>query len=321
MKIVFRATSDHLARCLCYAHAIRDLEGSSEILMITSGSPPLRESGIAQKDIGNQSMRSWDLEYTEEAVQDGADIIILDNRPDEEFQKAMKKKAKMLVVIDDEPNCQKYHCDAIVNPNVHAHTLHYPAETELLLGTEFYPLPQEFDPFQDFQKETEERCRKISVHLGWDKKGLAPAAIRALKQSREHFLATLLLPNGFERGESIAREIGLDERFMVAGADPKRLSAADLAIASPETLHELIFFRIPCALADPQSAPLLSDYSSKAGICLPLAEVEAGFPLLRNLIENPQERKRMSLRMTDIIDGMGRFRLGEELLRIYTDKF
>jgi spore coat polysaccharide biosynthesis predicted glycosyltransferase SpsG len=286
--------------------------------MITSGSPQFSLPGIKQIDIGNQNILSWDLEYTENAVPDPVDIIILDNRPDEKFQKSMKRKAQMVVVVDDEPKYQQYFADAIVNPNVHAHTLDYSCgkDTELLLGTEFYPLGSAFDEFQDFAKEIEERCRKVSVYLGEDRRNVAKDAIRILKQSREHFLVSVSLPNDSEKGEAVASEIGLDERFMVADMDPRRQSAADIAICSSATLHEFIFFRVPAVLADPAACPLLSDYCSKSGICLPLSAEP-----LERLMGDYEERKRMSGRMLDLIDGLGRFRFAEELLRIYEAKF
>jgi len=323
MHIVFRASSGHLSRSLAYAEGMRETDPSSEITIITSGSPQFSLPGIRQIDIGTQNLPSWDLEYTENAIPEEADIILLDNCPDEKFQKAIKNKTRMVVVVDDEPKYQQYSADAIANPNIHAHTIDYQAskDTELLLGTEFCPLGSAFDEFQDFAKEPQERCRKISIHLGQDRKNLSIQAIRLLKQSRENFLATVSLAKDSEKGESVAKEIGLDERFIVTDQDPRRLSCADLAIASAETLHEFIFFRIPPVLADPAGSPLLSDYSSRAGISLPLDLGQANFKGLHSLMENHDERKRMSGRMTDIVDGLGRFRFAEELLRIYEDKF
>ncbi|HSB47808.1 MAG TPA: hypothetical protein VLD37_07390 [Candidatus Bilamarchaeum sp.] len=323
MKIVFRASREHLARSLAYMDGLRESEPSAEIALITSGSPKLGIEGVSQTDIGSQSTQSWDLEFTEEALGDGADILLLDNRPDEKAQKALKKKARMLVIVDDEPSCARYHADVIVNPNIHAHTIDYPApkETETLLGTEFYPLPGPFDAFQDFQRETGERCRKIAIHPGGDESGLAAKALRALKASKMHFLATILLPENFAHGDNIAREIGLDERFIVADRDPRRLMDADLGIASPETIHELIFFRIPSCLYGAQGAPLLSDYASRSGLSLPLPDAGSSLSLIEGLMENAEERKRMSARMTDLVDGLGRFRLAEDILRIHTQKF
>jgi spore coat polysaccharide biosynthesis predicted glycosyltransferase SpsG len=314
MRIVLRASNDTLPRIIGLAEGIRDTDPSSEILLITSGSRAVSIPGIRQADIGTQNTLSWDLEYTENAIPEPVDIIVLDNRPDEKYQKAMKKKARMLVVIDDEPNCRQYFADAIVNPNVHAHTLDYRGakDTELLLGTEFYPLGSAFDEFQDFAKETEARCRKISVCLGEDRRSAAMDAIRILKKSGAHFLAGVSLPLDEEKGEKLASEIGLDERFIVADPDPRRQSASDLAICSLQTLHEFIFFRVPALLSDPSASPLLSDYCSKAGICFPLCEES----LLR-LMNDPEERRRVSGRMADLVDGLGRFRLAEELLAIH----
>ena len=317
MKISIRAGPDQLSRSLALAQALAELEPSSEITLLTSGCPETREGGIRQLNIGAAGLPpAWDLDATEEAIE-RADILVLDNAPDEKFQKALRRKAGLLVVVEDHPHGGAYAADCIVNPNVNAHIFEYAGSgAETLLGTEFFALPRAFDEFQDFRPEVPEKCRKIALHLGQDRKGASVSLVRKLKKARGGFIATICILPDSPNGQALASEIGLDSRFIVAGADPRRMAQAEVAVGSESTFNELLLFRVPTLL--PPGSPL-SDYAAKAGMCAILSEDRPEDDIL-SLMADKGPRERMSARMSELGDGLGRYRLAEELLKMHGGK-
>lgn len=315
MRIAIRAGPEKATRSAALAQGMAETEPSAEILLLTSGCPELGIDGVKQVELGESGFSSWDMEATEGAF-DKADIVVLDNAADEKFQHAIRPKAGLMVVVEDEPIRGKYSADCVVNPNVNAHLFDYSnAGAELLLGAEFFALGREFDPFQDAGRETPERCRKIAVHLGADRDGACLGIIKTLKALEERCVFTLCLPKGYRHGEALASEIGLDGRFIVADQGPRRLAQADVAICSRHTLNELLFFRLPFLVP---SGGALSEYAAKSELGLVLEG--QGESQIRSLIEDMPRRERMSARMSDMVDGLGRYRLSEEIFRIYSER-
>jgi len=363
-RIAFRVSanqaigSGHLHRCLTLASGFKEVEPSSEIFFLTSSSSDYADKitgagfGFVNVDIGAVGWIDQDLEETLAAIeQNKIDMLIIDSyATDEKYLKALKAKA-FLVAIDDFMHLKHYSAHAIVNPNVYSHLLQYSCDdgTELLLGTEFAQLRQEFEEYQDIRRENPERIRRILVTFGGsDPKGASVTAVRALKSLADAFTATVVVGRCFRKGEELAREIGLDDRFMVLRDVPdmsKKMAMADLAIASPSTtFYELLFFRLPSILiTQADNQVMIADYAGKMGLAMSLgymgydkgADADAGAgkvaggdggdsgklaAVIKQLMADKPERDRMSARMSDLVDGLGRFRLATELLRIYQER-
>jgi spore coat polysaccharide biosynthesis predicted glycosyltransferase SpsG len=236
---------------------------------------------------------------------------------DEDFLKALHAKTK-LVVFDDSMHLKSYRAHAIINPGLHAHLLEYPADGHagLFLGTEFAPLPPEFDGFQDFRCSNPGRARHILAYFrGRDR---CVEAVRLLKSVAGQFSATLISTD-LSRGEELAQEIGIDPRFVVLreGGIGRRLSSCDLALTGPESLCEPALFALPTALIG--ESPV-SDYAAKNGLALslgPADSLDGGCAVqLEALLSDKPARDRMSARLSELVDGLGRFRLAEGLLGV-----
>jgi hypothetical protein len=88
-------------------------------------------------------------------------------------------------------------------------------------------------------------------------------------------------------------------------------------ITGPETLCEPALFSLPVALIG--ESPV-SDYAAKNGLALSLG-AETGLDAqsaesLEALLSDKAARDRMSARLGGLVDGLGRFRLADELLRM-----
>lgn len=329
MKIAFRVDAGQeggswrLSRCLALASGLKESEPSAEISFFSRAPGRAQEiaaAGFSHVPFSDLAMPSWDAEATAEKAEElGVGLIVLD-RPsaDEDFLEALQAKSA-LAVFDDSARLGSYSAHAVINPGPHAHLLDYAAgeQTELFLGTEFAPLAPEFDPFQDFRCSNPPRARHILVYFRGCDYGVE--AVRLLKAVPGQFSATVLSADA-ARGEELAKEIGLDSRFQVLhGHDSisRRLSSCDVALTGPECFCEPAFFSLPTVLVG--ESPV-SDYAARNGLALSLGAASGldreGAAALGRFISDRESRDRMSARLGELVDGMGRFRLAEGLLKL-----
>jgi spore coat polysaccharide biosynthesis predicted glycosyltransferase SpsG len=320
-----------LRRSLALAAGLRDTDPSSEITFLLSGhkscAQAVGRSGFPCRYMGPGGITYWDQEASGDALKGtGASILVVDEHGiDEGYIKAMGEEA-FLVVMDDFVHLRRYDAHVLVNPNINAHLIDYQCAegTELLLGTEFTPLPPEFDQYQEMGRVNPERARRIFVD-GQGKSALP--AVRALRCIEDRFHAEVLVGPDFQQGEELAREIGLDQRFVVISDDcgrAKRMSAADMALTSPCTaFHELMLGGMPCALiSESAGEAVLAEYASRNNFAVSLGDAsgldaQQSAQILQRLMHDKAARDRMSARTAELVDGMGRFRLADELLKIY----
>jgi spore coat polysaccharide biosynthesis predicted glycosyltransferase SpsG len=339
MKIAFRIDSDphhspsRLCRALALSSGIKDTDPSCEITFLLTGPQPcediVKAEGHACRHFGISSMPAWNVEVTGNALEElKSDLLIVDDYGiDERYLREMRSKA-FLVVVDDCMQLKSYSANGIVNPNPNAHTLQYRSDGgELFLGTEFTPIPKEFDDYQDCPRENPERVKRIIVSFpGADRSGATLEAVRALKSLKSKFIADIYVGKEFERGEDLASETGLDDRFIFMNDGPgkaRRMAAADFAITAPDiTFHELMMLRIPTAIIADKGIPeqpILGEYAGMNGFALYLGEAgelgDAG-KTMGDFLANQEGRQRMSVRVGELVDGLGRFRLADEILRL-----
>lgn len=324
-RIAFRvdaASAWQLRRCLALASGLKESEPSCRITFLSHArdASAITSSGWDYVPFGELSLPSWDLEATLEKVDEfGIDLLVVDRHTaDEEFLRSLSGKVKTLAVFGDSLRLKSYAAHAVMDPNIHAHLLEYHCDGALLLGTEFALLPAEFDQFQDARCANPEKVRRILVYPG--AKDYSLEAVRLLKSVRGQFSAAII--TGPEaRGEELAREIGIDPRFDVLrddGSIAKRLASCDFVVTGPETFCEPALFALPTALIGESPA---SDYAARNGIALSLGAADAmdaqSVKYLQALLSDKEARDRMSARLGELVDGLGRFRLADELLKLY----
>lgn len=317
---------------LSLASGLKETDPQTSLAFLTSGPPEcealVKAEGFPCRHLGLSSMPSWNLEATEAALEgSGAGMLIVDDIGiDSRFLARMRSKA-FLIVMEDGVRLGNYHANGIVNPNPNAHTLKYATDGgELLLGTEFSPIGKEFDIYQDSEKRIPERARRVLISFpGADRGAATLSAVRMLKSLKEPFIADVFVGKEFQHGEALAGETGLDDRFifMNEGAGKaRRMADADLAICPPDiTFHELMMLKVPCALISSQDCPdqaNIAGHAAQNGFALYLGEAGSvdQAKALQDLLGDMDARERMSARTGELVDGLGRFRLAEELLRI-----
>jgi spore coat polysaccharide biosynthesis predicted glycosyltransferase SpsG len=328
-RIAFRVDAGsgswQLRRCLALASGLKESEPSCRITFLSHArdASAITAAGYDYIPFGDMNLPSWDLEATAEKVDElGIDMLVVDRHAiDSNYLNSLKEKVRVLAFFDDSLRLESYPVHAVINPNVHAHLLEYPCdrETSLFLGTEFAMLPSEFDQFQDVRCANPDIVRRILIYPG--ARDYAVEAVRLLKSIRGQFSVSIITGPEAERGEELAREIGIDSRFDVLRSDgsiAKRLASCDFVITGPETLCEPALFALPVALIGDFPA---SDYAAKNGIALSLGAADSldaqSASALQALLSDKAGRDRMSARLGELVDGLGRFRLADELLSIY----
>jgi spore coat polysaccharide biosynthesis predicted glycosyltransferase SpsG len=342
MIIAFRVdTNPHrspsrLRRSLALASGFRETLPEAEITFLLSGPESsideVKAQGYGCRHLGQSSMPSWNAEATAEALDElKADALVVDDEGiDERYLREMRQKA-FVFAFDDSNALQNFQSNALINPNIDAHMREYKSEGPLFLGTEFSPIGREFDEFQDAHNEQPQKARRIFVHFpGSDRKGATLDAVRMLKAVKESFIADVFVGRDFSRGEELAGEIGLDDRFVFMNegpARPRRMSDSDLAIVPPDTtFHEMMMLGVPCCLISQPECPgqdAIAEYAGMQGFALYLGQSgaigggDSERPrILSAMISDLEGRKRMALRSGGLVDGLGRFRLATELLRV-----
>jgi spore coat polysaccharide biosynthesis predicted glycosyltransferase SpsG len=321
MRVAFRAGLGRrrMRRCLALASAMKEAEPASDIVFVTHAGQEAEalEAGFGTLDIGVAG--AWEAEEAAEALgKDPPDLAVLDKGDaDESYLSALRRVAP-LAVFDEKAMLRRYDADAIVNPSLNAHLAAYPpgTEAELLLGTEFIPLPPSLDAYAEQARQNPESARKVLVCLsGRD----VLRAVEALKALDGNFSATISLEPGFGYGEQLASEIGLDPRFItLTEPDPsRRFASSDLAIAGPELLAEILFFSLPAILVGGE-ADAQAEYAARSGMAryLPAFGAQSLSREAEALMGDAGARGRMSARMEGLVDGLGRYRLAAELKRI-----
>ena len=332
-KIAFRVDCTdirRLSRCISLAQAILEEEPSCKAVFLSSpakiGEEMLRSAGM--EIVHTQGFGAWELEATmEELDKAPADMVVVDlAHADEAYLSKLHERA-CVAVFDGLASLKGYDCDAVINPRVDAHMVGYPEKcgAELLLGTDFAILPASLDEYQEEERGSPERAKKVLICFGDDHRGMTIPAVRSLRSMPEGFTAMVANGPGFSKGEALAAEIGLDPRFMtVQDPEPsRRFHWADISISDPTYLPEILFFAMPSILLS-SSEDAEAAYAARSG----MAQSMPGYPpdarsiarAASAMMSDREMRSRMSGRMAELVDGLGRYRLASELLRILRER-
>ena len=329
--IVLRADSSpgvgggHLLRCLALSQACASLAIPCTLLTERASLEKATFESGAIDLIGIDTAPSVMADIRETiaiARQRDATWIVLDGYEfGAEAYRAVRESGLRLLVIDDNGSTAHFACDAVVNPNVHAHERLYAsrdAETVLLLGPAYALLRPEFRRWRSWTREDRPEARCVLVTLG---AGASTDALRRLVQQ----LQDSALPAMKIRvvvgpfSDAVAGSLANDDphhsdvEWLRSPSDmPALMAWADIAVASAGgTAQELAFMGVPAVLlvvADNQSA--LAAALDAAGVATSLATqglIAAG-PLadsVRNLLMDGARRREMSRCGRALFDGAG----------------
>jgi len=321
-----------LERCLAIASGIRESRPGCAITFLAEegGAARARAGGFEAIEAAHSGIASEDLESAAlSAMEKGAGMLIFDMETlDENALRSIRERIEGLVVVEDRPRLPSYPVKAIVDPHIdaHMHEWRTDADTALLLGSEFAPLPPEFDQHMDGAEEGDGRARRMLVHFeGSDFRGALLKCAKALMALPNHFRCTLLTGPDYQHGKELAGLVGLDQRFMVmseSGSLQRRLSSSDILIVSPRHLSEALFLRKPAILLSEKDWHVpIAQYASRMGMAhdsgpaedADEADIRAKASLL---LDDQGERERLRKRGDELVDGLGRFRIADELLSL-----
>lgn len=245
---------------------------------------------------------------------------------DASYQKAVKRAGLPLVVMDD--LAEEHSCaDLLLNPNIYARQDLYSTEayTQLLLGPHYALLREQFLLRRDHRRSIPERARHILVTLGGsDPNNQTLKVVRAIRMLSEEIRTLVVVGPTYPHGDSLVDYVNRSGGRFVLRANVECMAElmcwADVAVsAGGSTCWELACLGVPnvvMALADNQrqNGPELA----RAGISIDLGwwedvSEELIAETLRQLIEHPKTRGKMSKAGQALVDGKGVFRVAEAI--------
>ena len=243
---------------------------------------------------------------------------------DAAYQEAVSRSGSRLLVVDDLAHLPHYHADLLLNQNLAAERLVYPAgaRTGLLLGAHYVLLRPEFLARSGRRKPIAEVARKVLITLGGaDPPNASILAIRAFARlGVPDAEAKLVIGAANLRADSLRTEIErlkTNVQLLTGVTDMSQPMAwADVALgAAGSTCWEMALTGLPAAvlvLADNQLA--VAEPLAAAGVVVNLgrpAELtpEAVAESLTSLCRDRKRRQRQSVAGRRLIDGRGARRI------------
>jgi len=256
--------------------------------------------------------------------------VVLDGYQfDGEFQRELKKTGCRLMVMDDYGHAEFYHADWVLNQNLSSSKDLYANRspwTQLLLGTKYSLLREEFLKYQGFKREIPDIARKVLVTLG----GADPDNVT---QKVIQVLAGIDLKMKVVVGGSNPHLASLRQTVTVLGGAaaqielvvnpkniPELMAWADLAVAAGgSTAWELSFMGVPSIyliLAENQREISLALERLEMGLSLDACaeNLMNTLPIKIQEIKGDQKlRQTISANTSRIVDGLGAARVCEHL--------
>ncbi len=321
-----RMGTGHVMRCLALAQAWQEQGGKA--LFAAVDLPPALERrleaegmDVVRLDVSpgsdEDAARTMALAQKSRAVW----VVVDGYHFGADYQQVLKRAGLWLLFIDDYGHAGHYYADLVLNQNIHADESlyrHREPYTRLLLGTDYVLLRREFWPWRGWRREIPEVARKVLVTLGGgDPDNQTLKVIRALQRVEVAGLEAVVVVGGsnphYAELEDAIRHSPFAIRLVRNVTNmPELMAWADVAIsAGGSTCWELAFFGLPnvlLTLADNQRG--IAEMLSKVGVGLNLGWYEdvvngqVAQALLR-LVNDREQRQRMSRAGRDLIDGQG----------------
>ena len=333
MKLLIRADASiqmgtgHLMRCLALAQAVK-IQGGSAYFAIVSCPPVLLER------LENEGFKIHFLDSikpgSSEDAQETADLfqnlccqwICVDGYQfNADYQRNLKELGCRSLFLDDYGHASFYCADLILNQNISAHDRYYQhrhPKTDLLLGTRYTLLRQEFLVFRKGQRRIPNVVRNILVTLGGsDPENVTTWILDSLQSIEIPGLTITIIvgaanPHRDAIEASVMRSIYPVQLVWNAIKMSDYIADADLAIsAGGSTVWELLRLGLPSmivTLADNQVAIAQSLHEKEVSVSLgPYHTLEATqlVSAVQKMGTNLAQRQKMSAKGQGLIDGDG----------------
>ncbi|MGL4874548.1 MAG: UDP-2,4-diacetamido-2,4,6-trideoxy-beta-L-altropyranose hydrolase, partial [Clostridium sp.] len=250
------------------------------------------------------------------------DIVIVDRYDlNKEFIDELKDKNIFIIRFDDNNLLQKYDEDIVLNQNIHSEDFNYNLNdnTKLLNGGKYALLREEFLKSEKIfiNKEIE----NIMVTVGGsDHNNLTDEIIRRVDGL--NYNIHIIIGKAFKY-KDILKETFRENKNIHFYENPimsEIMEKCDVCIsACGSTIYELCYLGIPTiGLVVAENQKLLGEYLNKNEIIV-LSEISD----IREKIKKLKYEKRIELniKMKKIVDGKGKERVIDEILKRYKKKF
>ncbi len=330
--LVIRADSSekigvgHIMRCIALAQAWQEC-GGEVIFLISSASAPLKERIVSEgfgvsfldrepgsrEDAGQTIALAW---------QNKARWIIIDGYQfGDEYQEQVKNGGHKILVVDDYGHAKNIHADIVVNPNIYASMALYPHHnpaTRFLMGRKYILLRREFQKKRGLIPCMEAvPATNILVTMGGsDPDNVTATILETIRPLIDEFCLSVTAVVGM-----MNRQFDVSSPYSANGTSVKVLQApnempelirkADIVISGAgSTAWEVAF------LGRPMIAVVLTANQEKVGGALRQAGAAQviedctkvpqilGYAL-RDLLESPQNRKKIADAGRKLVDGDG----------------
>lgn len=245
----------------------------------------------------------------------------------------MKKTGLSLVVIDDFARLPFYPCDLIINQNLFADTLSYPAyeQTRVLRGPQYALLRPEFIlRRQSLQRTYPVTARRMLVTMG----GADPhqgtfRVLRAIHQLddslKEQTRTIVILGKGFTHRDITSGSFHLPKNAQLVHHTDRMstwMASADLAVcAGGSTVYELAALGVPSlilAITDHQTA--VGESLQKRGAAVYLGSIQSLSvseicAAIHRLILHQPWRRQLSRQAFQLVDARGAERVANIILK------
>jgi len=346
-----RIGTGHIMRCFALAQAWQ-LEGGHIVFLSHCESDALRQritgAGMELIPIANPQPDPRDLQTTLEVLRTRSakarenlqleignpTWLVLDGYHfDPAYQNVVRMAGHRLLVVDDMGHLPAYHADILLNQNLGAEKINYNCDpdTNLLLGSRYALLRQEFLAWRGWQREIPDVAHKVLVTMGGgDPDNVTLKVIRALEQVQVDELEAVVVVGDdnphLDILQSAIRSRQSKIRLVCNARNMSELMAwADLAVtAGGSTCWELALMGLPSVvlvLSENQRA--IAEDLESTGISINMgwhAFVQADNIAyqLRSIILSSERRRNMSNCGRLLVDGYGPLRVlrlmrGDEL--------
>lgn len=324
----------HIMRCLALAQAWRDAGGSAlfaSLACTESLRTRLANEGFEHLSFSAPIASREDARATLNLLHSRRpNWIVLDGYGfGPEYENLISGSEASLARIDDQGECADSQAEVIVNQNLHAKPSTYSrcAGARLLLGPRFALLRREFKNACASDRHVPSVAKRILISMGGtDPRRLSATALEAVRELK---VPDLQIRVAVSSANQQIRELELacqripGAQVSVDASMPELMRWADLAVAAAGLIcWEMCFMGLPALLIDvaENQTPIASSLHGR-GIAIHLGNggqvtTNVIARQLEILIHSQEQRRLMSQRSRELVDGHGADRIVAELQKI-----
>jgi UDP-2,4-diacetamido-2,4,6-trideoxy-beta-L-altropyranose hydrolase len=316
----------HVMRCLALAQAWKKLGDQAVFLMRREGETletRIRSAGVAVRYLNAIAGSKEDAQETARLTFEmGASWIILDGYHfSSAYQGILKDFGSRLLYIDDYGHLDHYPANIVLNHNLGSSEALYPSrahDTQLMLGSDYILLRQEFLKWKKWERKVPKVARKILVSFGGGDSGNTVfMIIKSLQDLSLKDVEVVLLTATINPQTALLQKeitvLPFRTRLLHTTHDMAEIMAwADIAIsAAGSTAWELAYMGVPSilvVLAENQMSVARELDNRRIGLNLGGLHALTSRQItseMEKLLLSEQERSEMSYRGRKLLDGYG----------------